>query len=239
MPYISALKDGVLRHRADKTSLKNDPDFKGDKGDVGKNGADGKSAYEIWKGKDGNGNKSETEFLASLKGEKGTDGAKGAEGEDGKSAFDTWKEENRKPNGTKAEFLASLKGNKGDQGVKGDQGIKGDQGAEGKRGKSAYESWKEKPENAGKSENEFVSELGGKKGEMTQLQTQVKTINTYVAHNTHGVKQLQMEHENLKAQVHTNRQAMVELDRTMQKMNRDLRAGIAGATAISFLQSAQ
>lgn len=167
MPYISALKDGVLRHRADKTSLKNDPDFKGDKGDVGKNGADGKSAYEIWKAKDGNGNKSETEFLASLKGEKGADGAKGtkgAKGEDGKSAFDTWKEENSKPNGTKAEFLTSLKGDKGEQGAKGDQGIKGDQGAECKRGKSAYESWKEKPENAGKSENEFVSELGGKKG---------------------------------------------------------------------------
>ncbi|MCH3696243.1 hypothetical protein LZB49_06260 [Campylobacter lari] len=39
------------------------------KGDSGAKGEDGKSAYEIWLGKEGNTGKSEDEFLASLKGE--------------------------------------------------------------------------------------------------------------------------------------------------------------------------
>ncbi|WP_118809262.1 hypothetical protein, partial [Haemophilus haemolyticus] len=63
----------------DKDSLKNDPSFKGDKG------ADGKSAYDAWKAKDGNQGKTEEEFLTSLKGTNGTNGV------DGKSAYDLWK----------------------------------------------------------------------------------------------------------------------------------------------------
>ncbi|TPG93820.1 hypothetical protein EUX45_02985 [Haemophilus haemolyticus] len=37
----------------------------------GAKGADGKSAYDLWKAKDGNADKSEADFLASLKGDKG------------------------------------------------------------------------------------------------------------------------------------------------------------------------
>lgn len=47
---------------------------KGDKGDQGEAGADGKSAYEIWLGQDGNAGKSEAEFLQSLIGPKGENG---------------------------------------------------------------------------------------------------------------------------------------------------------------------
>lgn len=50
----------------------------GDKGESGENGADGKSAYQIWldAGNDG----SEADFLASLKGEQGIQGEKGDKG---------------------------------------------------------------------------------------------------------------------------------------------------------------
>jgi len=50
---------------------------------AGKDGVNGKSAYEIWKSIAGNENKSETEFLASLKGETGAIGLKGDKGDTG------------------------------------------------------------------------------------------------------------------------------------------------------------
>ncbi|HDV7508705.1 TPA: hypothetical protein RJ362_001182 [Campylobacter jejuni] len=56
--------------------------IKGEKGDKGE---DGLSAYEIWKKQVGNENKSEDEFLASLKGEKGDKGDKGDKGKDANS----------------------------------------------------------------------------------------------------------------------------------------------------------
>ena len=43
-------------------------------------GADGKSAYDLWKAKDGNADKSEADFLASLKGQDGADGRQVIEG---------------------------------------------------------------------------------------------------------------------------------------------------------------
>lgn len=46
----------------------------------GPQGENGQSAYELWKSKSGNEEKSEEEFLASLKGEKGDTGAQGATG---------------------------------------------------------------------------------------------------------------------------------------------------------------
>ena len=87
----------------------------------------------------------------------------------------------------------------------------------GEKGKSAYESWKELPANHGKSEAEFAEMLGGgaSKVELQQLRT---------------------EHDSLKAQIRKDQQSIQQLDRNMQKMNKDLRAGIAGATAIAFLQ---
>ena len=74
----------------------------------GPQGENGQSAYELWKSKSGNEEKSEEEFLTSLKGEKGDTGAQGATGAKG----DTWQQ--------------GPKGDKGEQGV---AGAKGDTGA--------------------------------------------------------------------------------------------------------------
>ena len=108
-------------------------------------------------------------------------------------------------------------GERGLQGERGERGLQGEKGEQGERGKSAYESWKELPANHGKSEAEFAEILGGgaSKVELQQLRT---------------------EHDSLKAQIRKDQQSIQQLDRNMQKMNKDLRAGIAGATAIAFLQ---
>lgn len=71
----------------------------------GPQGENGQSAYELWKSKSGNEEKSEEEFLASLKGEKGDTGEQGPQGA------------------------------KGDTGEQGPQGEKGDQGEVGPAGK--------------------------------------------------------------------------------------------------------
>lgn len=68
----------------------------------GPQGENGQSAYELWKSKSGNEEKSEEEFLTSLKGEKGDTGAQGATG---------------------------AKGDTGEQGPQGAKGEKGDTGA--------------------------------------------------------------------------------------------------------------
>ncbi|EHR38838.1 collagen-like protein [Megamonas funiformis] len=74
-------------------------------------GADGKSAFDIWKEQEGNADKTETDFLNSLKGEKGDKGDTGEQG----------------PKGDKGE--------KGDTGAQGPQGEKGDTGEQGPAGK--------------------------------------------------------------------------------------------------------
>ncbi|EGT74600.1 YadA-like family protein [Haemophilus haemolyticus] len=109
------------------------------------------------------------------------------------------------------------RGLQGERGLKGEKGDQGEQGLQGEKGKSAYESWKELPANHGKSETEFAEMLssGASKAELQQLRT---------------------EHDSLKAQIRKDQQSIQQLDRNMQKMNKDLRAGIAGATAIAFLQ---
>ncbi|EGF16970.1 MULTISPECIES: YadA-like family protein [Haemophilus] len=122
--------------------------------------------------------------------------------------------------------MPELKGEKGErgerglQGERGERGLQGEQGErglQGEKGKSAYESWKELPANHGKSETEFAEMLSGgaSKVELQQLRT---------------------EHDSLKAQIRKDQQSIQQLDRNMQKMNKDFRAGIAGATAIAFLQ---
>ena len=73
----------------------------------GPQGENGQSAYELWKYKSGNEEKSEEEFLTSLKGEKGDTGAQGATG---------------------------AKGDTGQQGPKGDKGEQGVAGAKGDKG---------------------------------------------------------------------------------------------------------
>ena len=180
-------------------------------------------------------NKETIKQMPELKGEKGDKGA------DGKSAYDAWKAKDGNQGKTEEEFLTSLKGTNGTNGVDGKsaydlwkakdgnqgkteeefltsiKGAKGDQGEKGADGKSAYESWKKLPANQGKSETEFAEMLGGgaSKVELQQLRT---------------------EHDSLKAQIRKDQQSIQQLDRNMQKMNKDLRAGIAGATAIAFLQ---
>ena len=52
-------------------------------GVAGGKGADGKSAYEVWKAISGNENKSVDEFIKAIKGEKGEQGERGLQGEKG------------------------------------------------------------------------------------------------------------------------------------------------------------
>lgn len=77
----------------------------------GPQGENGQSAYELWKSQEGNSDKTEDDFLNSLKGEKGDKGDTGEQGPKG----DT--------------------GEKGDTGAQGPQGEKGDTGEQGPAGK--------------------------------------------------------------------------------------------------------
>ena len=146
-----------------------------------------------------------------LQGERGERGLQGERGEQGERGLKGERGEQGE-RGLKGE-----KGDQGEQGLQGEKGDQGEQGLQGEKGKSAYESWKELPANHGKSETEFAEMLssGASKAELQQLRT---------------------EHDSLKAQIRKDQQSIQQLDRNMQKMNKDLRAGIAGATAIAFLQ---
>ena len=202
---------------------------KGDKGDTGAAGAKGDtglSAKAQWLAD--NPTKTEADYATAIKGEKGDTGL---------SAKAQWLADN--PGKTDTDYATAMKGEKGDKGDTGlsakaqwlvdnpgktdadyataMKGEKGEQGLKGEKGKSAYESWKKLPANQGKSEVEFAEMLGGgaSKVELQQLRT---------------------EHDSLKAQIRKDQQSIQQLDRNMQKMNKDLRAGIAGATAIAFLQ---
>lgn len=72
----------------------------------GPQGENGQSAYELWKSQEGNSDKTEDDFLNSLKGEKGEKGDAGQQG----------------PKGDKGE--QGVAGAKGDKGEKGDTGAK-------------------------------------------------------------------------------------------------------------------
>ena len=90
-------------------------------GEAGKDGVDGKSAYQIWV--DAGNTGSEQDFLNSLKGQNGTDGVAGADGVDGKSAYQIWLDAGN--TGDEAKFLSSLKGDKGEVGEAGPAGEAG------------------------------------------------------------------------------------------------------------------
>ena len=201
----------------DKDSLKNDPSFKGDKGE------DGKSAFDTWKEIPGNENKSAQEFADSLK------------GEDGKSAFDTWKEIPGNENKSAQEFANSLKGADGKDGksvkatvtdnsdgthtlevTNSDNTKTSTKIKDGKNGKSAYEIWRDNG-NTGKTEQQFVDSLNAN----TKLKGRVDTIENTVHNHSREIQQ--------------NRNAIAQINRDMQKMNKELRAGIAGAIAIGSL----
>ena len=91
----------------------------------GPQGENGQSAYELWKSKSGNEEKSEEEFLASLKGEKGDTGAQGATGAKG----DTGEQGPQGATGAKGDT-----GEQGPQGAKGEKGDTGEQGPQGAKG---------------------------------------------------------------------------------------------------------
>ena len=117
-----------------KTELKGDPDFKGDKGDPGPKGDQGPKGDPGVQGERG------------LPGEKGETGATGAKGEKGETGAV----------GPKGE--TGVTGPKGDKGDKGDAGTAGKDGA---NGKSAYEYWKEIKGNENKTEDDFRKALEG------------------------------------------------------------------------------
>lgn len=71
LPTVSSIIRQVVEENAE--SLKGKP------GDPGAPGAPGKSAYDTWKAQDGNGDKTEQEFLDALKGKTGDPGEKGAD----------------------------------------------------------------------------------------------------------------------------------------------------------------
>lgn len=102
-------------------------------------GDNGKSAYQI--AVDGGYDGSESDWIASLKGEKGDSGDKGPQGDpgtdgkngdNGQSAYQIWLSLGN--TGTESDFIASLKGEQGIQGVQGKQGIQGEQGIQGVQG---------------------------------------------------------------------------------------------------------
>ena len=91
-------------------------------------GADGKSAYDIAKGLNASIG-TESEWIASLKGDKGDTGLTGAAGKDGLNGL------NGKDGAKGDKGDTGLTGAKGDTGAQGIQGEKGDQGIAGRDGK--------------------------------------------------------------------------------------------------------
>ena len=124
---------------------------RGQDGIIGADGADGKSAYDIWL-EQGNAG-TEEDFLNSLKGADGTmsfedltdEQKESLKGADGKSAYDIWLDEGN--TGTEQDFLDSLVGEDGIIGVD---------------GKSAYDLWLEQG-NTG-TEQDFLDSLKGADG---------------------------------------------------------------------------
>ena len=157
---------------------------------------------------------------------------KGDKGADGKSAFDTWKEIPGNENKSPKEFADSLKGANG-KSVKAtvtnnsdgthtlevtnsDNTKTSTKIKDGKNGKSAYEIWRDNG-NTGKTEQQFVDSLNAN----TKLKERVDTIENTVHNHSREIQQ--------------NRNAIAQINHDMQKMNKELRAGIAGAIAIGSL----
>lgn len=78
--------------------------FRGTDGTNGTNGTDGQSAYELWKTEAGNADKTEQEFLESLKGQ---------------SAYQLWLTQPGNTGKTEEEFIESIKGERGTDGTNG------------------------------------------------------------------------------------------------------------------------
>lgn len=130
LPSLGSTEGAVIS--ADEVSVSEDGSAAAS---VGEDLPRGKSAYEIAKENGFNG--TETEWLASLKGEPGAAGASGKDGTDGKTPYvgdnGNWfvgSDDTGKPSrGAKGD-----KGDTGAQGIQGEQGIQGVQGAKGDKG---------------------------------------------------------------------------------------------------------
>ena len=151
----------------DKDSLKNDPAFKGDKGDQGDQGPKGDKGDQGDQGPKGDKGDQGDQGPKGDKGDQGDQGPKGDKGDQGDQGpkGDKGDQGDQGPKGDK--------GDQGDQGPKGDKGDQGDQGPKGDKGdngKSAYEVWKDHKDadgtqpNKDKSEKEFLDSLKGKDG---------------------------------------------------------------------------
>ncbi|MFR5041939.1 MAG: YadA-like family protein [Dialister sp.] len=115
----------------DKESLKNDPDFKGPKGDQGLQGETGPKGDKGDQGLQGEtgpkGDKGDQGLQGETgpKGDKGDQGLqgetgpKGDKGDQGKSAYDIWKEKPGNDAKSEDDFLTSLKGKDGKDGKNG------------------------------------------------------------------------------------------------------------------------
>ena len=133
LPSLGSTEGAVIS--ADEVSVSEDGSAAAS---VGEDLPRGKSAYEIAKENGFNG--TETEWLASLKGEPGAAGASGKDGENGKTPYvgdnGNWyigADDTGKPSrGAKGE--KGEKGDTGAQGIQGEQGIKGVQGEKGDKG---------------------------------------------------------------------------------------------------------
>ncbi len=124
LPSLGSTEGAVIS--ADEVSVSEES---GAAASVGEDLPRGKSAYEIAKENGFNG--TETEWLASLKGEPGAAGAPGKDGEDGKTPYvgdnGNWfvgSDDTGKPS----------RGEKGDKGDTGSPGAKGDKGEPGEKG---------------------------------------------------------------------------------------------------------
>ena len=121
-------------------------DIQGPAGEPGKDGSNGKSAYQIWLD---NGNVgTEEDYLASLKGEKGEQGIQGEQGPKGETGAtgpqgeqgpkgETGPQGPQGPQGEQGiQGLQGLQGEKGEQGIQGPKGETGSQGPEGPQGQT-------------------------------------------------------------------------------------------------------
>lgn len=127
----------------------------------GKEGAAGKSAYEIWLDEGHQG--TQADFLNWLRGKDGVDGAKGDKGDAGENGTDGTQGTKGDKGDTGATGEAGAKGDKGDKGdtgAAGEAGAKGDKGDAGENGKSAYEIWLEQGYEG--TEVDFLDWLRGK-----------------------------------------------------------------------------
>lgn len=144
----------------------------GETGPAGEQGSPGDSAYAIWLEQHGNENKTEQEFLDSLKGEQGLPGNDGVPGEQGpigetgpagdpgtpgtpgESTYAIWLQQPGNT-GTELQFLSSLKST--------EPGPPGPPGPQGLSGLNVFEVWLSAGNNG--TFSEFLSSIKGEKGD--------------------------------------------------------------------------